>query len=169
MNIGLYLAGITLILIGMAGLLLFIRTRQMQAAEHLRSVNQVDVSRYAPMQRLLSADDLALIGSDKALVRQLRKQRCSVVRGYLRCMTKDFAILHASVREIITNAQQDSPELGVIILNSKFRFLFASCRIEMSLWLYRYGIGTVNLSALVEQITAFGAMAQSPAFSAAAA
>ena len=168
MNIGLYFGGLTLILIGMAGILLVIRMRQMKAAEHLRSVNQVDVSRYAPMQRLLSQEDIALVANDKALAGQLRRQRCNVARGYLRCMSKDFAALHASVREMLQNAEHDSPELGLLILRSRYNFLFSSLRIEMTLWLYRYGIGAIDLSSLVEQITALGAFAQPQALPAAA-
>ena len=167
MIIGIYLSGLALILLGMTGILLLTRMRQMQATQNLRAASQVDISRYAPMQRLLSDEDLSLVAADKALVRQLRAQRCHVARGYLRCMTKDFAALHASIRQIMLNSNEDSPELTALLLRSKFNFVISSCRIEAKLWLYRAGVGTVDLSGLVQQISAFGKLAQMPEFSAA--
>lgn len=167
MIIGIYLSVLAFILIGMTGILLLTRMRQMRATQNLRAASQVDVSRYAPMQRLLSAEDLALVAADKALVRQLRAQRCHVARGYLRCMTKDFAALHASVRQMMLDSNDDRPELASLLLRSKFNFVISSCRIEANLWLYRAGVGTVDLSGLVEQISTFGQLAQMPEFSAA--
>lgn len=166
MIIGIFLLVLTLILIGMSGILLLTRMRQIRATQNLRAASQVDVTRYAPMQRLLSAEDLALVAADKALVKQLRAQRCHVARGYLRCMTKDFAALHASVRQMMLDSNEDRPELATLLFRSQFNFAVSSCRIEANLWLYRAGVGTVDLSGLVQQISAFGQFAQTPEFSA---
>lgn len=162
MIIGIYLSVLALILIGMSGLLFVARMRQIRAVENLRSASQVDVSRYQPMQRLLSAEDISLVASDKTLARQMRIQRSRIVRGYLRCMTKDFASLHAAVRQLMVESGEDRSDLAMILVRSKYNFAFSLCRIEMSLCLYRAGIGTVDLSGVLAQVQAFGQLVKAP-------
>ena len=167
MIIGIYLAVLAFILIAMAGILFVARMRQIRAVESQRSASQVDISRYEPMQRLLSAEDLALVAGDKTLERELRVQRSRIMRGYLRCMTKDFASLHAAARQIMVNSGEDRPDLAVLLLRSKYNFAYSLCRIEMSLWLYRAGIGAVDLSGLMAQVQAFGQLVQAQSAAAA--
>lgn len=162
MIIGIYLSVLALILIGMTGLLFVARMRQIRAVENLRSASKVDLSRYQPMQRLLSAEDISLLAGDKTLARQLRIQRSRIVRGYLRCMTKDFASLYAAVRQMMVDSGEDRSDLAMMLIRSKYNFAYSLCRIEMSLWLYRAGIGTVDLSGVMAQVQVFGQLVKSP-------
>lgn len=167
MIIGIYLTVLAFILLGMAGILFVARMRQIRTTESLRSASQVDISRYEPMQRLLSAEDIALVAGDKTLERVLRVQRSRIMRGYLRCMTKDYAALHAAVRQMMVDSGEDRPDLAMLLTRSKYNFAYSLCRIEMSLWLYRAGIGTIDLSGLMAQVQAFGSLVQVPSAAAA--
>jgi hypothetical protein len=163
MIIGNYLAVFALILTGMVGIIIVARMRQIQAVKNLRAVSQVDLSRYRPMQRLLSGEDLALVAGDKVLLRQLRKHRCSVVRGYLRCMTKDYSALYAAVRRMMVEATEDRPDLVKVILFSRVNFAWSLCAIEARLALYRFGIGTIDLTGVTNQVTSVQRLIQDSA------
>lgn len=158
-----YLMVLLLTLMAMGGILLVARMRQCQAVKNLRAVSQVDLTRYQPMLRLLSEDDLNLVVGDKTLVRQLRRQRVRVVRGYLRCMTKDYAALYAAVRRTMVDATEDRPDLANLLLNSQVNFAVSSVMIETRLCLYRFGIGAIDLSELTNQIGQVKALIQDPA------
>ena len=169
MNIAAYSTALTAILIGVLGLIFFTRLRAIRAAELARATQLIDVSRYQPMQRLLSRRDLELVAGDKELTRLLRTQRYQVFRGYLRCLTKDFGALLGGVRLMMVESDVDRPDLAALLVRSKFTFALSLCRIEALLWLYKRGLATPDMSVLVEQLRALGTITQSPAFSAAAA
>jgi len=105
--------------------------------------------RYRPMLRLLSQDDLALVGKNSVLAAKLRRERIAIFRDYLRCITKDYGRLLGSIRELMVASTEDRPELAGALYKYQFSFAVAVCRIELSLQLYRMGVGTVDCSGLV--------------------
>jgi hypothetical protein len=155
-NMATYFFALALIPAVMGLLLLFSRSRRLQAAEQARISVTVDAARYAPMARLLADDDLKLLGDDRELIQTLRRQRCDVFRGYLRCLTKDYGALLGGIRNIMVHSDRDRPDLARLLARSERRFLFALCRIEIQLFLYRFGLGTVNIDGLLAQVTAMG-------------
>jgi len=160
MEFAAFIAALIVILIGMVGLAFAAHMRALRAAERARAAQSVDVSRYAPMQRLLSANDLELVATDLQLVKALRNHRCQVFRGYLRCLTKDFGALLGGVRQMMVESETDRPELAVLLVRSKYTFVVSLFRIEANLWLYRYGLKTPDVSVLVQQIQNLVAQAQ---------
>jgi len=169
MQFAAFFTALVAILIGMVGVALTVRMRALRAAERARAAHSVDVSRYAPMQRLLSANDLELVSTDPQLAKLLRNNRYRIFRGYLRCLTKDFGALLGGVREMMVSSNTDQPELAVLLVRSKWTFVLSLSRIEANLWLYRYGIKKVDVSVLVEQMQNLVAQAQMPALASSAA
>ena len=169
MEFAFFLAALTAILIGMTGVALGTRMRALSAAERARAARFVDVSRYAPMQRLLSANDLKLVSADPALEKTLRNSRYRIFRGYLRCLTKDFGALLGGVRQMMVNSEVDRPELAMLLVRSKWSFAASLCRIEATLLLYCYGVKTVDVSVVVAQLQNMVQQTQMPVLQASAA
>jgi hypothetical protein len=168
MNIAAYSTALTAILIGMAGLIFLTKYRTLRAAELARAARLIDVTRYQPMQRLLSTSDLALVAGDKELTKLLRKRRYKVFRSYLRCLTKDYGALLGGVRLMMVQSQVDRPDLAGLLFKGELRFSVSLCKIEAALLLYRFGIATPDVHTLVDQVRSLGTEMQAPALPAAA-
>jgi hypothetical protein len=131
----------------------FARARQLSAAADCHAPMPV-ADRYRPMLRLLSTDDCALLSGNKRLAKQFRTQRCAIFREYLRCLTKDYGRLLASVRVAMLRAGTDRPDLARALAVNKMRFIMTMCRIEFRLRLHEAGFGTVDVSGLVDAMDA---------------
>jgi len=129
------------------------RLRYLQAMSANHSAN-LHPGRFRPMLRLLSPADERLVSGNKELAKKFRDQRIAIFREYLRCLTSDYGRLLAGVRAVMASASQDRPELAVALSRNERLFAMAICRIEYRLWMHRLGIGTVDVSALVNAIDA---------------
>ncbi len=145
-----------LIVSGMLALHLYTRLRYVQAMA-LSSAPLPAEGRYRPMLRLLSANDIELVASNKALCNKLRKQRLSLLQDYLGCLTKDYGRLLAGLRASMVASNVDRPDLADALAKNQMLFVIAVCRIEYRIWLYRFGIGTIDVSGLVNAIDALRA------------
>jgi len=107
---------------------------------------------YKPMLRLFSSEDLELVSSNKVLAKQLKQQRTQIFRGYLRSLTRDYGRLLAGIRVAMLQSGVDRPDLASALVKNQLLFALAVCRIEYRLWLQNAGLGTVDVSALVNAI-----------------
>lgn len=120
--------------------------------------------RYRPMLRLLSEDDLAPVKSNKKLVRRIRAERASIFRGYVRCLSRDYARVLSGLSLSAVHSATDRPDLAVAILRSRLTFAAALCRLDAMVVLYRFGVCGVDASGLVEALDAlFAIRSASPA------
>ena len=110
-------------------------------------------NRYQPMLRLLSADDEALLAGNKVLVRKFRKQRVEIFRGYLSSLSTDYGKLLSAVRESMAQSNVDRPDLAAALVRNQTLFALAVCRIEYRLLMTSLGLGSVDVSGLVEAIS----------------
>jgi hypothetical protein len=117
-----------------------------------RALPPADADRYRPMLRLLSGDDVALVSGHPALAKKLRVERIQIFRGYLRCISRDYGRLLAAIRFVMAAAQEDRPDLAGALYRYQISFAVALCRIEISLALYRLGVGAVDCSVLVDAL-----------------
>jgi len=144
---------LTLIAAGSGALLLISRIRLLnattQAAQRLP-----DAARYRPMLRLLSPEDLELADGSPKLRQQFSMRRRAIFRGYLRCLTRDYALLLAGIRRTMVESGADRPDLTKALAKNRLMFALALCRIEVSLRLHALGIGKVDVSGLVEALDA---------------
>lgn len=152
-----YIGSLVLILLAAAGfvfgLLFWLKMRALRAAQN-RNVSSLSLTadRYRPMLRLLSQDDLAFVPADPKLQTAFRAKRRELFRGYLRCLARDYAVLLAGVRAVMLQSGVDRPDLAQALAKNRILFATAMCKVEFRLALHTAGIGTVDISGLVEAL-----------------
>lgn len=114
--------------------------------------------RYEPMKRLLSDADFEFLknkpGVRPAMIRRLRAERRKVFRAYLCELASDFNRLHRDARLMLANAPEEYSDLVGVMIATKVRFWSALAGVELRLAIHAMGIGRVDLSALLDSITA---------------
>jgi hypothetical protein len=116
--------------------------------------HMLPADRYRPMVRLLSDEDLAFVAADPKRKRMLRAKRRDLFRGYLRCLTKDYARLLARVRFAMVQSGVDRPDLARALAKNRVLFALAVCRVEFRLAMHVIGSGSVDISGLVDALEA---------------
>ncbi|HEU5020298.1 MAG TPA: hypothetical protein VFT60_00360 [Bryobacteraceae bacterium] len=111
-----------------------------------------DSERYRPMLRLLSAGDMKFVAHNPALRSKLAARRRELFRGYICCLTKDYARLLGSIRRLMVESGVDRPDLAKALAKNRFAFALALCRIEVHLRLHALGLSNVDVSGLVEAL-----------------
>lgn len=139
---------------GSLALMLASRMRLLDSAAPSSDAPLPDVTRYRPMLRLLSDEDLAFAGDNAALRRRIGAQRRELFRSYLRCLTKDYGRLLGGIRRLMVESGVDRPDLAKALTKNRFIFAIALCRIEAHLVLHALGVGKVDVSGLVEALDA---------------
>jgi hypothetical protein len=117
-------------------------------------IDEFSVERYRPMMRLLDADELRFAhsrpGATARLIAQLRRERCRILRGYLRSLTTDFTRVLTVLRLLIAHSNVDRPDLAALLIRSQALFALGMVLIHVQLLLYRAGIGTVSVAPVLE-------------------
>ncbi len=116
-------------------------------------LDDLSIERYRPMLRLLAEEDPRLWtrgpGFTPQTAARIRAQRCRIVRGYLRSMEGDFALLCTALKVIMAQAQDDRPDLGHTLVRSQITFTFGVAVVRFRLLLYRWGFGRVEVKGLL--------------------
>jgi len=146
-----FTSGLLLIVLGSIALQFVLKMRSLRSAE-AGSAASLAPDRYRPMLRLLSNDDLAFVSADSKLQRQLRARRRVLFRGYLRCLTRDYAHLLACVRQAMVQSGVDRPDLARALARNRVLFALAICKVELRLGLHATGLGNVEISGLVQAL-----------------
>ncbi|HVV45856.1 MAG TPA: hypothetical protein VHC72_11655 [Bryobacteraceae bacterium] len=111
-----------------------------------------EAARYRPMLRLLSDEDLNFAARNPGLRAKVAARRRELFRGYVRCLTKDYAGLLARIRRLMVESGVDRPDLAKALAKNRFVFALALCRIELHLRLHALGLSNVDVSGLVEAL-----------------
>jgi hypothetical protein len=147
----LFACALFLIVIASIALQFVLKMRSLRSAE-AGSRPSVALDRYRPMLRLLSNDDLAFVAANSKMQRDLRARRRNLFRGYLDCLTRDYAHLLARVRLAMVHSGVDRPDLARALARNRALFAIAICKVEFRLALHATGIGNVDISGLVEAL-----------------
>ena len=147
----LFCAAVVSIALGYMGLQFLLKMRSLRSAEG-GTLPVTGAERYRPMLRLLSDDDLAFVSVDRKLVKTLRSRRRALFRGYLRCLTRDYAHLLGGVRQAMVQSGVDRPDLARALAKNRVFFAVAICKVEFRLALHATGIGKVDVSGLVDAL-----------------
>ena len=143
-----YVTGLIIVFGGLAALHFVTRFNRLKSIE--RGTGALpSAARYKPMLRLLSAADAQMLSHNKVLARQFRQNRAEIFRTYLKCLSRDYGQLLAGIRNAMVHSASERPELIAALRHNQFLFAVAICRVEYRVWLYRAGIGTVDVSGLV--------------------
>ena len=117
-------------------------------------IDELSVERYRPMLRLLDSRDLEFLrtqpGYSPQMEAKLRAQRCQIFRGYLRCLNMDFRRVCMALKLVMVQSRQDRPDLASILMHHQIMFTSGMIAIQARLFLYRWGICTVDVSSLVQ-------------------
>ena len=116
-------------------------------------IDELSLERYRPMLRLLDGQDLEFLrtqpGFTPNMETQLRRQRCQIFKGYLRSLSLDFRRICAAIKLMLLCSKNDRPDLAGALLHHQLLFGMAFLQVECSLVLYRWGLGEVNVAALM--------------------
>jgi len=116
-------------------------------------IEALSVEHYRPMMRLLVRADLEFLRSQPgfrpAMAEHFRVQRCRVFRGYLQCLTADFTRVCTALKLVMLHSGMDRPDLASVLVHHQLMFACGLVTVHARLWLYRWGICTVDGVSLV--------------------
>ena len=116
-------------------------------------IDELSTDRYRPMMRLLDGRDLEFLSSQPGFNRQMsariRKQRCQIFRGYLRCLSIDFRRISAALKLIMLTSGIDRADLASTLLRYQLAFGCSMLSVQGRLFFYRWGLCTVDVAGLV--------------------
>jgi hypothetical protein len=122
---------------------------------NLEWLEELSMDRYRPMMRLLDGDDLEFLQSEPGfqpeMASRIRKERCQIFRSYLKSLESDFQRVCCAVKILMMQADQDRPDLAALLLRSQIAFGWGVLAVQFRVTLYSYGVGTVNVRALLRQ------------------
>jgi hypothetical protein len=117
-------------------------------------IDDLSTDRYRPMMRLLDFRDIEFLRSQAGYTRKmeasLRAQRCQIFRGYLRCLDMDFNRICTALKLVLVQSEQDRPDLSAVLVHHRIMFVSGLLAAHFRLFLYRWGICTVDVTSLVQ-------------------
>jgi hypothetical protein len=134
--------------VGMVFLHLFrVLSTPRDLSEALNLVAEFSSERYRPMD----SGDLSLPKSHPGSSAQLREAHIRAFHSYVRCIENDFQAVCWAIKALTVQSKIDRPDLVRMLLRSQIAFAFCVAKIQVRVVLYRHGIGTVNVAALLKQ------------------
>ena len=116
-------------------------------------IDELSVERYRPMMRLLENDDLDFLrgqpGFSSSMASRLRAQRCKIFRGYLRCLSADFARVVMALNLLMLQSRDDRPDLAALLIRQQALFALGMGMVQVRILCYRCGLCGVNVAGLV--------------------
>jgi hypothetical protein len=117
-------------------------------------IDDLSVERYRPMLRLLDERDIEFLRSQPGftprMAARLRAQRTQIFRGYLRNLNGDFRRVCMAVKVLMLQSKRDRPDLAAALVRQQALFALGVAMVEARLFLYRWGLCTVDVRALVK-------------------
>ncbi len=117
-------------------------------------IDELSTDRYRPMMRLLDSSEIEFLRSQGGFTAKkeskLRAQRCQIFRGYLRCLEVDFQRVCTALKLVLVQSEQDRPDLSAILVHHQIMFATGLLAVHVRLFLYRWGICTVDVDSLVQ-------------------
>lgn len=136
----------------------FWRQRRGKRAGDFGESSGFSISRYQPMEHLLSGEDFAFLASQPGYEPEIgtrwKREGRRIFRLYLDELKRDFQRLHAEARVMAANADAESAELVEILMWQQVAFWRAMAGLEVRLALRATGIGKVDVRPLIELLEA---------------
>ncbi len=152
------LAASTLLLIAFGSLAWQVLSRmRVPSAARTGTLSTVSADRYRPMLRLLADEDLTFVPADTRMRKTLRSKRRALFRSYLACLARDYSLLLAGVRTVMVQSGVDRPDLARALAKNRLLFAITLYKVELRLALHAVGVGTVDISGLVDALDALRA------------
>ena len=120
--------------------------------------------KYRPMERLLQEEDFRFLSSQPGfsarLGRRFRTERRRIFRAYLRSLSMDFGRVSKACQMLVIHAAEDRGDLAKGIVRQRLLFALGILAVEGRLMLHAAGVGTVDVSGLVESLETMQAQIQ---------
>jgi hypothetical protein len=117
------------------------------------TLEELSVDRYRPMLRLLSDEDLQYLrvqpGFTPEMASQLRRQRCTIFRGYLKCLVTDFGCVCGALKMLMLQSRYDRPDLASTLVRTQVQFAVSLAAVRVRLALFEWGLCAVDGSNLL--------------------
>jgi hypothetical protein len=84
-------------------------------------------------------------------LRRIRRQRCKIFRGYLRCLQNDFGSVCAAIDLVMLQSEEDRLQLAAALLRHRLMFAAGMAAVHCRLALYRWGVSGVDVAGLVKR------------------
>jgi hypothetical protein len=118
-------------------------------------IDELSVERYRPMARLLDSGDLEFLRSQPGftprILRRIRRQRCKIFCGYLRCLQNDFGSVCAAIKLVMLQSEEDRLQLAAALMRHRLMFAAGVAMVHGRLILYRWGLCGVEVAGLVKR------------------
>lgn len=124
-------------------------------AEWIADLSQ---ERCRPLLGPLDGSDLEFArlrrASDRRTAAKLRRERCQVFKDYLQRLQGDFGRATVALKVLMVQSREDRPDLAAALLRHQLAFGCGMVAARTRLFLYRWGIGSVDVSGLVRAFDA---------------
>jgi hypothetical protein len=118
-------------------------------------IDELSIERYRPMARLLDSGDLEFLrsqpGFTRSVLRKVRRQRCKIFRGYLRCLQYDFGSVCAAIKLVMVQSDEDRLQLAVALMRHRLMFAAGMAAMYCRLVFFRWGVCGVDVAARVKR------------------
>ena len=104
-------------------------------------IEELSIDCYRPMLRLLDGEDLTA---------ELRMERCQLFRDHLRHLTEDFGRVCTALKLVMLQSGGDRPDLASILIHQQIMYTCGLLVVYSRLFLYRWGICTVDVTSLLK-------------------
>ncbi|HEY4362817.1 MAG TPA: hypothetical protein VGN17_17745 [Bryobacteraceae bacterium] len=151
------MSGVGGMLLGM-GTLLWVRLRGYRRASAGNSVppGEFGAARLAPLERLMSGDDLEFLREFSAcrphLAAQWERERRQIFRLYLREAAAEFQRVHGEARQLVARAPEEHADLVGKLMRQQVTFWVTLTKIELHLALGGLGLGEIDARKIVALI-----------------
>lgn len=116
-------------------------------------IDELSIDRYQPMLRLLDEEDFQFLrtqpGFTPEMAAKVRIDRCRLFKKYLWSLEKDFKRTCMALKVLTVQSEHDRPDLASVLLWTQITFAYGMKMAEFRLVCYRCGLGTVDVSNLV--------------------
>jgi hypothetical protein len=142
-------------------------TKRFDAALSDELADEPLTARYRPMERLLRESEwdylAAQPGFNPARIRAIKSERRKVFRGYLSCLSGDFAAVCLQIRVLMVQSPVARPDLAKALAKFRLQYAVALVKIEFRLLAHAVGIPSVRIdvSGLIRSLEQVGAQARS--------
>lgn len=109
-----------------------------------------------PMIRLFDERDIeflrAVPGYTARMEAEFRRRRCRIFRGYLRSLRAELLLAETELDTLRIESPEDQEQLGLVALRCRMRFAWAMIPAYLSLFQYRWQLGSATLEHVVRRL-----------------
>lgn len=160
----LVLFGSAVLIIAAAVVVVVLKSRRSGPPADPEWLNSFSVSKYRPMERLLSESDFEFLAAQPGLsprvISRLRRERRQIFRRYLASLTRDFGRLYVWAAQAALVSSDGPSDFAATLMRQRFTFNVLVWRIRATLVLHALGVAAVDPAPLLDVAKALARQAR---------